>query len=331
VSVVEEPDLDGSAAGEQPTFAAPGGARSPDHALARRITARDVAATYFGYHWRNRADIEVPGWFLVALLADFGIAAPNTRATLRRLEREGLIEARKSGRNLFFRASPQTRARAEIGIRRILNFGIDDQWSGVWTIVAFSIPEKQSHIRMGLRDSLRLEGFAPFYDGMWIAPGDAREVAVRKADVRGVEQLSAHLVDDSTFMLRGRSPIESWDLDGISLGYASLIDEAEELVRDFREGQLSPTSALERRVVLLARYRRLVPLDPGLPLELMPDGWLRRRAREAVAEAFDAVAGAAAFRIDQLLDGVEELWADRVRGAARLSLDDLAAIRHSDA
>lgn len=328
---MEEPKPDRKASGEGPRSGAPGTDRSPDHALSRRITARDIAATYFAYHWRNRADIEVPGWFLVALLADFGIAAPNTRATLRRLEREGLLETRKSGRNLFFRAAPPTRARAEIGIRRILNFGVSDEWSGVWTIVAFSIPEKQSHIRMGLRESLRLEGFAPFYDGVWIAPGDSREVAVRKADIRGVEQLSAHLVEDSTFMLRGRSPIESWDLEGISVGYVSIIAEAEELLRDFRDGQLSPTSALERRGVLLARYRRLVPLDPGLPLALMPEGWLRQRARTVVAEAFDGVSGPAAFRIDQLLDGVDETWADRVREAALLSLDELAAVSHADA
>lgn len=330
MSVTETHDPEREARGELGGPSGPSATRSPDHALSRRITARDVAATYFAYHWRNRADIEVPGWFLVALLADFGIAAPNTRATLRRLERDGLLETRKSGRNLFFRASPHSRVRAEVGVRRILNFGVSDEWSGIWTIVAFSIPEKQSHIRMGLRDSLRLEGFAPFYDGMWIAPGDAREVAVRKADIRGVEQLSAHLVEDSTFMLRGRSPIDSWDLDGISAGYESIIREAEQLLGEFRDGQLSPTSALERRGVLLAHYRRLVPLDPGLPLALMPAGWLRQRARRVVAEAFDGVGPLAAFRIDQLLEGVEEQWADRVREAARLSLDELAAIRHDD-
>ena len=325
---ITEIDLDHKKPNGDKRSTSPGAARSPDHALTRRITARDIAATYFAYHWRNRAEIEVPGWFLVALLGDFGIAAPNTRATLRRLEKEGLLETRKSGRNLFYRTTEHSRVRAEVGVRRILNFGLADEWDGVWTIVAFSIPEKNSHIRIGLRDSLRLEGFAPFYDGVWIAPGDAREVAVGKADVRGVEQLSAHLVDDATFMLRGRSPIESWDLEAIASGYDSLIEETESLLRDGREGMLSPASALVRRGELLARYRRLVPLDPGLPMHLMPEGWARQRARRIVAETFDEIGLLAAFRIDQILADIDEPWADCVREAAKLTFDELAAVQH---
>ncbi|MGL3150195.1 PaaX family transcriptional regulator [Microbacterium sp. A196] len=298
--------------------------------LARRITARDIMATFFAYYWRNDAAIEVPGTFLVSVLADFDVAAPNARATLRRLERDDLLETRKAGRNLFFRAAPPTRSRAEPGVRRILNFGLTDDWSGVWTVVAFSVPEQQSRIRMALRDSLRLEGFAPFYDGVWIAPGDLREVAVTKADVRGVEQLSAHLVEDSSFMVRGRQPIESWDLEGINAAYAIVLDEAEELAAQFAAGDLSPAAALVKRTLLLTRYRRLVPLDPGLPLSLMPEGWLRREARDSVARVFDALGPLAVFRFEQLLDGIDEVWAERVREAALRTLDELAAMSPGD-
>lgn len=294
--------------------------------VARRITARDIMATFFAYYWRNDPRTEVPGTFLVALMADFDTEAPNARATLRRLERDDLVVTRRSGRNLYFRAGPITRVRAEPGVSRILNFGRTDEWSGIWTVVAFSVPEQQSRIRMALRDSLRLEGFAPFYDGVWIAPGDLREVAIRKADVRGVEQLSAHLVEDSSFMLRGRAPIESWDLESINAAYSLVLDEAEDLAREFRDGMLSPAAALVRRTLLLTRYRRLVPLDPGLPLSLMPDGWLRKDVRDAVAGVFDALGPLAAFRIDQLLEGIpDEQWTERVRAAARSTLDELAA------
>ncbi|MGY1551336.1 PaaX family transcriptional regulator [Microbacterium sp. A588] len=294
--------------------------------MTRRITARDIMATFFAYYWRNDPRVEVPGTFLVALIADFGVAAPNARATLRRLERDDLIVTRRSGRNLFSRVAPLARTRAEPGVRRILNFGRTDEWSGVWTVVAFSVPEHQSRIRMALRDSLRLEGFAPFYDGVWIAPGDLRETAIRKADVRGVEQLSAHLVDDSSFVIRGRQPIDSWDLEGINAAYAMVLDEAGELARQFADGALSPTAALVRRTLLLTRYRRLVPLDPGLPLALMPDGWLRRNARDAVAGVFNNLGPLATFRFEQLLTGIDEPWSERVRAAALLSLDELAAV-----
>jgi len=294
--------------------------------LARRITARDITATFFAYAWRNDARIEVPGTFLVALLNDFGVAAPNARATLRRLERDGLIESRRSGRNLFFRAAELSRTRAEPGVHRILNVGRVEEWSGVWTVVAFSVPEQQSRIRMALRDSLRLEGFAPFYDGVWIAPGDLREVAVRKADVRGVEQLSAHLADDGSFLSRGRQPIESWDLEGINSAYRVVLAEAEAVSAAAADGTLSPSAALVRRTLLLTRYRRLVPLDPGLPTDMMPEGWLRREVRAAVAQAFDGLASLASFRIEQLLDGIDDGWGERVRAWAGLTLDELATL-----
>ncbi|MGM7668342.1 PaaX family transcriptional regulator C-terminal domain-containing protein [Microbacterium sp. A93] len=304
----------------------PAASGSVEGRITRRITARDIVATFIAYYWRNDPKIEVPGTFLVALLADFGIAAPNTRATLRRLERDQLVITRRAGRNLFFRAAPIARTRAEPGVHRILNFGLSDEWSGVWTVVAFSIPEQHSRIRMALRDSLRLEGFAPFYDGVWIAPGDLREVAVRKAEVRGVEQLSAHLVEDSSFLLRGRRPIESWDLGSINVGYATVRDEATELLQEFSDGTLSPSAALVRRTLLLTRYRRLVPMDPGLPVDMMPAGWLRKDARDAVASAFDALGPLAGFRFDHMLAGVDESWADRVRPTATLTLDELAGI-----
>ncbi|MGM7671122.1 PaaX family transcriptional regulator [Microbacterium sp. A93] len=312
---------------ELESLAQPGGvaARTTEGRMARRITARDLMATFFAYYWRNRLDIEVPGTFLVALMGDFEVAAANTRATLRRLERDDLLVTRRSGRNRFFRTGPLARTRAEPGVHRILNFGLSDHWAGCWTVVAFSIPEDQSRIRMALRDSLRLEGFAPYYDGVWIAPGDLRETAILKADVRGVAQLSAHLVEDASFMVRGRHPIESWDLEGINAAYSVLRDEAVGLAREFEGGLLSPAAALSRRTLLLTKYRRLVPLDPGLPLALMPAGWLRSEVRDAVAGVFDALSPLAVFRIEQLLEGIHDGWADRVRAAARLSLDELAA------
>lgn len=178
---------------------------------------------------------------------------------------------------------------------------------------------------MALRDSLRREGFAPFYPGVWIVPGDLREAVMRKADLRGVEQLSAHLVEDASFMVRGRHPIQSWDLEGINAAYATVIDESNALWDEFTEGKLSPTTAQVRRASLLARYRRVVPLDPGLPLAHMPEGWLRRDARQCVADAVDALAPLAAMRIDQLLDCVADAWADRVRAAAQLKLDEVVA------
>lgn len=93
-----------------------------ENRMARHITAREMVLSFFDHHWRTNPETEVPGTFLVALMADFDISAPNARATLRSLDKGGILMARRAGRSLFFRSSPSSSSRAS----RSILFGPDD-------------------------------------------------------------------------------------------------------------------------------------------------------------------------------------------------------------
>src|SRR5262249_57620642 len=84
----------------------------------------------------------LPAAALVALLAEFGVSDSAARAALSRLTRNRLLVTSKVGRRTFVRLSERAAQILDEGARHIFSFGRDTQPSdGMWTLVAFSIPE----------------------------------------------------------------------------------------------------------------------------------------------------------------------------------------------
>ena len=105
--------------------------------------------------------------------AEFGVSDSAARAALSQLTRNGLLVTSKSGRRTFVRLSDRAAGVLDDGARRIFSFGRATQaWDGMWSLVAFSIPENNRAARDALRKQLRWLGFAPLYDGLWVAPRD---------------------------------------------------------------------------------------------------------------------------------------------------------------
>jgi DNA-binding transcriptional regulator PaaX len=73
----------------------------------------------------------------------------------------------------FSRLSSRAAAILDDGARRIFSFGAANQsWDGMWSLIAFSIPEDNRAARDALRKQLRWLGFAPLHDGLWLSPRD---------------------------------------------------------------------------------------------------------------------------------------------------------------
>ncbi|HYZ55043.1 MAG TPA: hypothetical protein VE733_16280 [Streptosporangiaceae bacterium] len=126
--------------------------------------------TLLGDYWWRRTE-PLPSAAIVALLAEFGVSDSAARAALSRLTRSGLLVTSKSGRRTFVRLSDRAARVLDDGARRIFSFGQATQaWDGMWSLVAFSIPENNRAARDALRKQLRWLGFAPLYDGLWVAP-----------------------------------------------------------------------------------------------------------------------------------------------------------------
>src|SRR6185312_11307765 len=140
--------------------------------------------TLLGDYWWQRTE-PLPSAAIVALLAEFGVSDSAARAALSRLTRNGLLVTSRSGRRTFVRLSSRAADILDDGARRIFSFGAPTPpWDGMWSLVAFSIPENNRAARDELRKELRWRGFAPLYDGLWVSPRDhAAEVIGRLKDL----------------------------------------------------------------------------------------------------------------------------------------------------
>jgi phenylacetic acid degradation operon negative regulatory protein len=263
---------------------------SPQHLLV----------TLLGDYWMAQSR-HLPSAAVVRMLEEFGVTTLGARAALSRLSRRGLLETSRIGRRTFYGLTPSTARRLAVGAQRIISFGDETDWDGSWLVVAYSVPEEQRETRHLLRSRLNWLGFAPLYDGVWVSPkGIAAEVAavidelgLRNATVlRAVEHVNGTL---------GRRPIEAWDLDGVRAAYEDFIKHAKRLVDVIRKGNVTPAMALRERTRIMDSYRRFPSLDPEFPLNMMPEGWPRLRARELFREPYDALGPLALIRVRQLI------------------------------
>jgi phenylacetic acid degradation operon negative regulatory protein len=140
--------------------------------------------TLLGDYWWQRTE-SLPSAAIVALLAEFGVSDSAARAALSRLTRNGLLVTSRGGRRTFVRLSARAADVLDDGARRIFSFGSTPApWDGMWSLVAFSIPEQHRSARDELRKALRWLGFAPLYDGLWVSPRDhAGDVISRLKDL----------------------------------------------------------------------------------------------------------------------------------------------------
>src|SRR5215472_10418921 len=180
--------------------------------------------TLLGDYWWRRIE-PLPSAALVALLAEFGVSDSAARAALSRLTRNGLLVTSRSGRRTFVRLSTRAADVLDDGARRIFSFGATRApWDGMWSLVAFSIPEQNRAVRDELRKALRWLGFAPLYDGLWVAPRDqVGEVMARLAQL-GVGTATAFRA--SVVPGGGEAsdiPARAWDLDSLRHRYEGFI------------------------------------------------------------------------------------------------------------
>jgi phenylacetic acid degradation operon negative regulatory protein len=257
--------------------------------------------TLLGDYWWQRTE-SLPSAALVAMLAEFGVSDSAARAALSRLTRNRLLVTSRHGRRTFVRLSDRAAQILDDGARHIFSFGGDaEPWDGMWSLVAFSISEDNRSARDALRKQLRWLGFAPLYDGLWLAPRD------RAADVAG---LVAELGIGTATAFRATAvpgtdpdglPQRAWDLAELRNRYDAFTASAGKLHARALAGRMSPVEALVARTHVMDEWRAFPGLDPDLPAELLPPEWPRAAARELFVETYDLLGPLAAHRVRQII------------------------------
>jgi phenylacetic acid degradation operon negative regulatory protein len=268
--------------------------------------------TLLGDYWWQRTE-PLPSAAIVALLAEFGVSDSAARAALSRLTRNGLLVTLRSGRRTFVQLSSRAADVLDDGARRIFSFGASGApWDGLWSLVAFSIPEQNRAARDELRKALRWLGFAPLYDGLWVAPRDhAGEVMARLKEL-GISTATAFR---ATAVPGGGVasdiPARAWDLAGLRRRYEEFIAFAQLLRDQTAAGEISPMDALVARTRMMNEWRAFPAMDPDLPDELLPAAWPRAEARELFITCYDLLGPLAVRRVRQIIARYSPELADR--------------------
>jgi phenylacetic acid degradation operon negative regulatory protein len=173
-------------------------------------------------------------------------------------------------------------------------------WDGMWTCVAFSVPEPDRQRRLALRRRLRSLGFGALFDGLWISPrppAGELDAALRELEIADVAVLRVTEVprDGAVDLL------SAWDLDALRARYDGFLDLLGRVGPRVEAGEIGSAEALVARTEVLAGWRDLVTGDPRLPDELLPDDWPRDDARRGFVAAYDGLGPLAEARVHQLV------------------------------
>ncbi|MFI5844792.1 PaaX family transcriptional regulator C-terminal domain-containing protein [Catenuloplanes sp. NPDC051500] len=245
------------------------------------------------YTLRTRA--RLPSAVIVALLAEAGVTPGGARAAISRLARRGMIEGTRQGRHTSYGLTAPAAAALTVGGRAVVGLTVKaESWDGLWTLIAFSLPQAGDAARRSLRGRLRWLGYAPLYDGLWISPHGHPE-----HDLAAVEGIGRGAL--TVFRARslapaghlGRDPLQAWDLAGIGDRYEAFVTRWSPLLPRVRDGAVTGAEALRERTAVMETYRRFLMLDPRLPTRMMPAGWPRDRARDVFAAIYDGLAAPA--------------------------------------
>jgi phenylacetic acid degradation operon negative regulatory protein len=250
---------------------------------------RQMLLTLLADYWLEPG-AQVPSGALVDLAAEFAISQAGARAVLTRLARDERVTVTKEGRRTLYELTPWMRRRLGTRLERMRTFGRQTISVERWTCVAFSVPEDQRATRHKLRTGLQWLGFAPWYDGLWISP--VRATAAVEALVGGLEVGAVSVFEaslTSSGPVYGR-PTDAWDLADIRASYEGFLAEAEPVLDRWRSGGVSDAEALVLRTQLVNVWRLIPNLDPGLPLDLLPEDWPRERARDVFEELYAELA-----------------------------------------
>jgi phenylacetic acid degradation operon negative regulatory protein len=260
---------------------------------ARSARLRHLIVTVYGLYARSDG-----GWLSVAtlirLLADLGVDEPAVRSAISRLKRRGILQARRQDGSAGYQLSAEALAILREGDARIFRRRRATLADG-WLLAVFSVPETQRHQRHVLRSELARLGFGMVAPGVWIVPAHPEDTTAETLRRLGLDSYADlfhadHLAfgDMSTLIRRW------WDLDELERRYAAFIQahgptlrrweqefsEQDRWEQDRRAGRAAEHEAFADYVRALTDWRRLPYSDPGLPVELLPPGWIGIRAAE---------------------------------------------------
>jgi phenylacetic acid degradation operon negative regulatory protein len=268
-------------------------------------SARSLLMTVLGEYVLPRAGT-VWTFTLVRTLAMLGVEEKSARQALARSAAEGWVASQRQGRRVRWQLTQPGRLLLSEGAGRIYSFGkAPRSWDQRWLILLVSVPDAKRDLRHRLRTRLSWAGFGTPSPGVWVSPDHGRQNEARQilTELGLAGSSMSFLASYGT--IGGQESVArlAWDLDGVARRYQEFIDSFARR-RPARGAEL-----LIAQTLLVHEWRRFPFLDPQLPAELLPAGWIGTQA----ARLFHA-------RHAEWRDGAQLHW-DTLLHEDRLSTD----------
>jgi phenylacetic acid degradation operon negative regulatory protein len=212
---------------------------------------------------------------LVDVLAMLDVEEKSARQALARTAAEGWLSSDRVGRRVRWHLTAHGHRLLVEGAERIYSFGADDHdWDGRWLVLLISVPESLRDLRHTLRTRLNWAGFGTPTPGVWISPrtdaqADAHQII---ADLDLPSRAMSFLASYGTIGEQADMVAAAWDLAEVAERYAGFIAEFGSLAPE------TPDDVLGAQIRLVQAWRRFPFLDPQLPRDLLPPGWIGTRA-----------------------------------------------------
>jgi phenylacetic acid degradation operon negative regulatory protein len=198
------------------------------------------------------------------------------------MKASGLLAASRRGGSAGYALTPRAWQILEEGDRRILTAREPASLADGWVMVIFSVPESQRERRHQLRSQLGWLGFGTIAAGAWIAPRRLRPEVESNLSRAGLLDYTERFdVSYGGVEASRRLARKCWDLSGLGGMYREFAERWEPVLErwDNALSDGSPCAAFCDYVSLVADWRRLPFLDPGLPTEILPHDWEGEKAK----------------------------------------------------
>lgn len=232
---------------------------------------------------------------LLALGQELKLTTTALRAALCRLCSQGWLEASTCEKRSFYGLTQMGRERVEEAAPRIFAPHVE-KWDGQWTILTYSLPEKLRPHRDRLRRELTWLGFGAMLPAVWISPQPIVEVTLRHLAQRQLDGfVHVFRARHVNSLMPGDLVEKCWNLKTVRRRYEKFTRQWEpewhRFQKRFSAGDPPQESVcFASKMHLLHEYGKFLHIDPGMPSELLPEGWPGNTAWQVFRECHHLLA-----------------------------------------
>ncbi len=256
------------------------------------ISGTSLIVSFYGdYLWTCGGGI----WLgcLIQHLEALGFNQRVVRSSVFRLHKDGWLTIKKVGRKSDYYLEP-SRYNEMLNANKKIYHSNKWVWNNRWNIIHTSLgPTHTSkeevkfllHKGFGLCD----KDFFIQPDLQQLTPEIKQEILSRIPSAKIFQQGELFAADGE---LLQSMVCQSWDIERIDDEYRQFIDlfaPAWDILESMNIDELSDLDAFKMRLLVIHFYRRIIVKDPELPVELLPEGWLRQKAEQLTINIYQKI------------------------------------------